>query len=112
MKTNLILICLLLAFAGCRKKIDAPLPATDAGTVGFDEYCALEASHPKGNVKWVVPTFEEMRQCTDEEMLNMTIFCTLGQSAKTVEDFEWVGNKYMPKRFKIEDPKNGKVVTE
>ncbi len=66
---------------------------------------AIDVSHTDTTIKWVVPAFEDIKQCTDEELLNIAIFCSVGQSVGDVNDFIYFGDKLLPKRFKIEGAK-------
>ncbi len=65
-----------------------------------NETTALEATHHGSEVKWIVPKFSDIKQCTDEELLRMAIFISIGPSANTADDFIYFGNKYMPERFR------------
>lgn len=97
------LLIILVFLAGCSS--DVPENVNDANVSEIVETrIAIEASHSNTDIKWVVPSFSDLRRCTDRELLNISIFCAIGQSASDVNDFIWLGNKLMPERFKFVDP--------
>lgn len=74
---------------------------TTVATGSDPDRIAIEAYHQGGSVKWLVPTFKDIEQCTDKELLDMAVFCVLGKSANDPDDFIRFGNKLMPERFKV-----------
>lgn len=98
---NLILLALIILIAGCDTKTEDEIK-TDPNDFLIEPYNAIVISIADSVTKWIVPTFEDLKQCTDKERANISICVSIGKSARTAEDMIWICNKYMPERFKVE----------
>ena len=94
---------------GCEDTADANVMVCEPNAFSYiplavsTKTTAIKASHYETDVKWVVPDFEDLRNCSDDELADIAIFCAIGQCATDVNDFIWLGEKLMPKRFKVDD---------
>ena len=52
---------------------------------------------------WIIPTFEDIKQCSDEEIRNIASFITLINTAMEPENFLYFAERMLPDRFKIEN---------
>ena len=73
-------------------------PVRPANTV------AVEVSHHEVDVKWVIPTPEDLKQCSDEELRNIATFSTLSGAVTKAKDFLAFANRMLPERFKVNKP--------
>ena len=96
--------------AKCKAKDEYDIWKDSSLTTTIDSiftYTAIEISHYKSDIKWVIPDFNDLRECTDEELCNITIAVTLGNCGRDVNDYFWFYNKLIPERFKVGVDPNG-----
>ena len=65
---------------------------------------AVEIYHHKLDVKWVIPTSEDLKQCSNEELCTIAAFITFLSVATKAEDFLCLANRMLPERFKVNNP--------
>ncbi len=87
------------------ERVDKAEPkVTDAHIVVNPNPITVEVSHRELDVKWIIPTFEDLKQCSNEELCNIAAFSILSGSANKTEDFLYFANRMLPERFKVNNP--------